>query len=133
MVPFIIRSGVMISVHLRLPGQEVTCTEYLVMCLFPSKLDKATKFKCVQRARQIHFRKYTEPSLDGTVYSAARGTEGGFAGKNSFFFSVGFMRIKIGFICQISYEGRKTVVSVGMLKRILCFIAAGIRQEMHCV
>ncbi len=27
-----------------------------------------------------------------------------------------FMRIKIGFICQISYERRKSAVSVGMLR-----------------
>lgn len=35
-----------------------------------------------------------------------------------FFFSVHFMRIKIGFICQISYVGRKTA---GLVKNNIAF------------
>lgn len=67
------------------------------------------------------------------MYSAA--TEeaalgGGERKKNpSFFSTVRFMRTKIGFICQKSYEGRKTAGSAGTLKRILCPDAvASIRQ-----
>lgn len=50
------------------------CTEWLVMCILFSKLDRETvdlSEQCTRLVRDIHFRKYTEPSLDGTVYSAA--------------------------------------------------------------
>ena len=81
-----------------------------------------SKFKRARLVRHVHFTEYTEPSLDGTVHS-----EEELLGETP-----SFMRIKIGFICQISYEGRKTAASVGTLKRILGFIAVGIRQERHC-
>lgn len=87
----------------------------------------------MQFVGDVPFREYTEASLDGTVYSAAVEEEvPRKKNPNSFFSSVGFMRIKIGFICHKSYEGgkkKKTAASVGMFKRILCFNAAAIRQE----
>lgn len=84
------------------------------MHLFQQIEQGNSTFKCVRLVRHIHFRKYTEPSLDGTVYSAA--TEEDLLGKTHFFLSLHFMRIKIGSICQISHEGRKTAVLVGMLR-----------------
>lgn len=68
----------------------------------------------------------TESSLNRTVLFAGTGERGGSTGKNLFLSTVHFRRIKITFICHKSSKEKENPLS--MLKRILCFIAAGIRK-----